>query len=192
MVLPAISIFLILQFPNLKLFQCLLISFLFCPYFTYFFFLIFSRFPKLVSLSFCFFSGFFQTNFILLYRYLFLQSKPQACLFFLFFHNDDLISCTKYLEQRFSTQITPRPVFEEKNFYDPQQLLRTFITCRPFYFQQKTLHMIVMPMTRLKSSTTRYRVATRRLRNADLEDSLHFAILASRYLAMVTLMPINE
>jgi hypothetical protein len=36
------------------------------------------------------------------------------------------------LDQRFSTQITPRPVFEEKNFHDPQ--LRTFIICKPASF----------------------------------------------------------
>ncbi len=69
------------------------------------------------------------------------------------------------LEQRFSTQITPRPVFWRKKFPRPE------IEDPPFiiwgldlsYFQQKNLYNS-LTTTRLKSSTTR------RLRNAGLEE----------------------
>ncbi len=41
-------------------------------------------------------------------------------------------SCTlprPVLDQRFSTQIVPRPVFLKKKIHDPQ--MRTFVSCRP-------------------------------------------------------------
>jgi len=56
------------------------------------------------------------------------------------------------LDQWFSTQITPRPVY-----------LKNISTTHNWDFGLIT--------TRLKSSTTRYRVATRRLRNAELDHS---------------------
>ncbi len=67
---------------------------------------------------------------------------------------------TRFLYKKFS-----RPTTE--GFYHLQAFLKaTFIQ---FLQKGKQMSFFAIPATRLKSSTTRYRVATRRLRNAGLD-----------------------
>jgi len=76
-----------------------------------------------------------------------------------------VIFCVWQVTTKRWEQITPRPVFWRKKL--PQPVTEDFHQLVLPYFQQKN-SLIVMPTTRLKSSTTRSRVATRRLRNAAL------------------------